>query len=375
MKIAFLSVFYPYRGGIAQFNAHLLEALGVENEVKAYNFSRQYPDFLFPGKTQFVSPQDKATPVESRRILDSVNPFSWRKTARAILREKPDIVVFSYWMSFFAISLGVVARILRRHGVKTITVVHNAIPHEPKFFDKPLTRWFFKKNDLLVSMCDTVTADIRALVPNATIVQHPHPVYDHFGERIPRAEAQRQLGLDPDLHTLLFFGLIRDYKGLDLLIDAMPLLGPDYQLVIAGESYGSFEKYAAQIAASGCAERIKVFNRYIDDEEVPAFFSAADVCVLPYRSATQSGITAIALHFEVPLVATPVGGLAESIEKPGIGLMTSDLSAQAIAEAVRQLYDEGPQIYSARIHEAKKQMTWKFFADKILSFYTQYFAH
>ena len=375
MKIAFLSVFYPYRGGIAQFNAHLLEAFGVENEVKAYNFSQQYPDFLFPGKTQYVSPQDKATPVESKRILDSVNPFSWRKTARAILREKPDIVVFSYWMSFFAISFGVVARILRRHGVKTITIVHNAIPHEPKFFDKPLTRWFFKKNDLLVSMCNPVTADIRTLVPDATIVQHPHPIYDHFGARIPAAEAKQQLGLDPNLRTLLFFGLIRDYKGLDLLIDAMPLLGPEYQLVIAGESYGSFEKYDTQIAASGCADRIHVFNRYIDDDEVPRFFSAADVCVLPYKSATQSGITAIAMHFETPLVATPVGGLAETIEGPGIGLMTRDISAAALADTIRQLYDEDPATFAARIREAKKSMTWDVLAEQIVSFYTQHFAH
>ena len=334
--------------------------------MKAFNFTRQYPDFLFPGKTQYVTPEDKAMPVESVRILDSANPLTWRKTARAILREKPDVVVFSYWMSYFAVSLCPVARILRRHGVKTVSVVHNAVPHEPKWFDKPLARWFFKKNDLLVSMCDAVTADIHSLCPDARIVQRPHPVYDHFGTRIPREEAQRQLGLDPQRRTLLFFGLIRDYKGLDLLIDAMPLLGPRYQLVIAGESYGSFEKYEAQIAASGCADRIKVFNRYIDDEEVPKFFSAADLCVLPYKSATQSGITAIALHFEVPVVATPVGGLAESIEKPGIGLMTAGISSQSLAETIPQLYDSGLDTFIANIRNAKQSMTWEVFAEKIL---------
>ena len=366
MKIAFLSVFYPYRGGIAQFNAHLLQALGRDNEVKAFNFTRQYPDFLFPGKTQYVTPEDKAMPVESVRILDSANPLTWRKTARAILREKPDVVVFSYWMSYFAVSLCPVARILRRHGVKTVSVVHNAVPHEPKWFDKPLARWFFKKNDLLVSMCDAVTADIRSLCPDARIVQRPHPVYDHFGTRIPREEAQRQLGLDPQRRTLLFFGLIRDYKGLDLLIDAMPLLGPEYQLVIAGESYGSFEKYEAQIAASGCADRIRVFNRYIADEEVAGFFSAADICVLPYRSATQSGVTAIALHFETPVVATPVGGLAECVERPGIGVMAERISAEALAQAICQLEETGPDTFSARIREVKKEMTWSAFAKALL---------
>ena len=366
MRIAFLSTFYPYRGGIAQFNAHLYEALGKDHEVTAFNFTRQYPDFLFPGKTQYVTPEDKAVPVDTVRILDSANPLTWRRSARRILQEKPDIVVFGYWMSYFAVSLTPVAKILRRNGVKVTTVVHNAIPHEPKFFDKPLARRFFKKCDLLVSMCDAVTTDIRSLCPDARIVQQPHPVYDHFGKKLDKAEARKSLGIDQNLRTLLFFGLIRDYKGLDLLIDAMKQLGPEYQLVVAGESYGSFEKYEKQIAASGCAGRIHAFNRYIDDEEVPRFFSAADACVLPYRSATQSGITAIAMHFEVPMVATPVGGLAESIERPGTGRMASGVSAGAIGEAVGKLFDDGLEYYVENIRKAKKTMTWEAFGAKIL---------
>ena len=199
MRIAFLSVFYPYRGGIAQFNAHLLEAMGRDHEVRAFNFTRQYPDFLFPGKTQYVTPEDKAVPVESTRLLDSINPFTWRETAREILRWKPDVVIFSYWMSFFAPALGRVAARLRRHGVKIVTVVHNAIPHEPKFFDNPLARWFFQKCDRLVSMCDAVTTDIRSLCPDAAIVQFPHPVYDHFGAQEDKTAAQQALGLVPGL--------------------------------------------------------------------------------------------------------------------------------------------------------------------------------
>lgn len=374
MKIAFLSTFYPYRGGIAQFNAHLYQALSKQHEVKAFNFTRQYPDFLFPGQTQYVTPEDKAVPVETVRILDSANPLTWCRAARAILREKPDLVVFGYWMSYFAVSLTPVARILRKHGVKTVTVVHNAIPHEPKFFDKPLARRFFRQNDTLVSMCDAVTADIRSLCPEARVVQRPHPVYDHFGEKRDKFEARQALGLDPDLRTLLFFGLIRDYKGLDLLIDALPLLGEGYQLVIAGECYGSFDKYQSRIAATGMGANIKVFNRYIGDDEVPLFFSAADVCVLPYRSATQSGITAISLHFDLPVVATPVGGLAESIEKPGIGLMTSAISADAIADAIRAFYAANPDTFVENIRQAKATMTWEVFAGKILDFYTQHFA-
>jgi len=371
MKIAFLSTFYPFRGGIAQFNAHLFQALSEANTVKAYNFPRQYPGFLFPGKTQYVTPNDKATPVETVRILDSANPLTWRKTARTILREKPDIAVFGYWMSYFAISLTPVVRQLRKHGVKIVTVVHNAIPHEPRFFDKPLARRFFRQNDLLVSMCDAVSDDIRSLCPEIPVLQQSHPVYDHFGKKADKFQSRLDLGLDPDLRTLLFFGLIRDYKGLDLLIDALPLLGEGYQLVIAGESYGSFDKYDSHIAATGLGSNIKVFNRYIDDAEVPRFFSAADVCVLPYRSATQSGITAIALHFDLPLVATPVGGLAESVERPGIGVMTRNVSAEGIADAVHTLFGTGPDHFIENIRKAKATMTWKAFADNILSFYTQ----
>ncbi len=366
MKIAFLSVFYPYRGGIAQFNAQLLEALGREHEVRAFNFTRQYPGFLFPGQTQYVTPQDKATPVESTRLLDSANPLTWRKTGKAILRWNPDIVVFSYWNSYFVPSLLPVAKMMRRHGVCTVTVVHNAIPHEPKPYDKPLARRFFRQSDILVSMCDAVTTDIRSLCPHARIVQWPHPVYDHFGEKMDRMEARQALGIDAQKRTLLFFGLIRDYKGLDLLIDAMPLLGPGYQLVIAGESYGSFDKYKEQIAASGCADRIHVFTRYIDDAEVPRFFSAADLCVLPYRSATQSGITAISLHFDLPLAATPVGGLPESIGETGVGVMARGASPEAIAEAIRDYFDGKEAGCRAAIAAFKRTATWKHFAEEVV---------
>ena len=368
MRIAFLSTFYPFRGGIAQFNADLYEEFGKNHDVKAFTFTRQYPAFLFPGTTQYVTPEDKAKQVDSEAVLDTVNPFSWRPAARRIAAWKPDLVIMKYWMSYLAPSLGTVARRLRKKGIPVITVLDNVIPHEPKFFDKPFSRWFLRQNSGCVAMSEAVLRDMLSLTPDKPHILQPHPLYDHFGARISRTEAQQALGLDPGRRTLLFFGLIRDYKGLDLLIDALPLLGPSYQLVIAGESYGSFDKYAAQIAASGCADRIKVFNRYIDDEEVPRFFSAADVCVLPYKSATQSGITAIALHFEVPVIATPVGGLAESIEKPGTGLMTDGISAEAVADAVRRFYAAGPDAFATRIRTVRETCTWPAFAEALLRF-------
>lgn len=375
MRIAFLSVFYPFRGGIAQFNANLYEEFVKQHEVKAFTFTRQYPSFLFPGKTQYVTPEDKAKPVDSEAILDTANPFSWFSAARKVAAWKPDLVILRYWMSYFAPSLGTVARILRRKGIPTIAIIDNMIPHEPHFFDRPFARWFLRPVDGCVVMSGSVRDDMLSLAPGKPFVLQPHPLYNHFGEKTDRDTARRQLGLDPTRKTLLFFGLIRDYKGLDLLIDAMPLLGPDYQLVIAGESYGSFEKYERQIADSGCADRIRVFNRYIGDEEVPVFFSAADLCVLPYKSATQSGITAISLHFDLPVVATRVGGLAETIEKPGVGLMADDISAEAVARAIRTYGETGPETFADRIRAVKEQLTWPAFCQKIFEFSTQLLSH
>ena len=374
MRIAFLSTFYPFRGGIAQFNANLYEEMGRHHEVKAFTFTCQYPSFLFPGKTQYVTPEDKAVQIDSEAVLHTANPFSWWSAARKIAAWKPDLVIMKYWMSYLAPSLGTVARLLRKKGIRVLTILDNVIPHEAKFFDKPFSRWFLKQNDSCVAMSEAVRADARSLAPEVPCALQAHPLYDHFGQKTDKFVAREALFLDPDLRTLLFFGLIRDYKGLDLLIDAMPLLGPGYQLVIAGESYGSFDKYKEQIAASGCADRIHVFTRYIDDAEVPRFFSAADLCVLPYRSATQSGITAIALHFEVPLVATPVGGLAESIERPGIGLMAEGISARDLATAIERIWEKGPDFYAERISHYKKDLSWDVFARKILDACTQFFT-
>ena len=369
MRVAFLSTFYPFRGGIAQFNANLYEAMGREHEVKAFTFTCQYPSFLFPGKTQYVTEQDKAKVIDSTAVLNTANPLTYFSTARKIAAWKPDVVVMKYWMSYLAPSLGTVARILRRKGIKVVTILDNVIPHETKFFDKPFSKWFLKQNDLCVAMSGSVLADMLSLAPQVPHISQPHPLYDHFGEKMDRPQAQAQLGLEADLKTLLYFGLIRDYKGLDLLIDAFGRLPEDYQLVIAGESYGSFDKYEQQIAALPESQRarIKVFNRYIGDEEVPAFFSAADVCVLPYRSATQSGITAISLHFDLPLVATPVGGLPQSIGEVGIGLMTRDSSPEAIADGISDYFAGQAERWNEAIAALKRSATWDNLARAIIT--------
>ena len=369
MKVALLSCLYPYRGWIAQFNASLLTELGKSHEVKAFNFTRQYPDMLFPGKTQKVTPDDEAIPVESEAVLDSVNPFSWIKTARRIREWGPDILILRYWMSFFAPCLGYVARHMAP-GCKVIAILDNVIPHEPHFFDAPLTKYFLKGVDGCVTLCKEVGQDLAALNPDKPRTVIPHPIYSHFGAKMERGEAEKVLGIRPGMKNLLFFGLIREYKGLDILLEAFDRLSQDYQLVIAGEPYGSFDKYRELIDKSPGKERIHVFNEYIKDSEVSKFFSASDLVVLPYRSATQSGIRGICCHFEIPMVVTDVGGLKETIGDAGIGLVSPDCTPEGIATMVRKFFAD-PSVRescSASFRREKEEHSWKKFAEDIVSF-------
>jgi glycosyltransferase involved in cell wall biosynthesis len=369
MKIAILSPFYPYRGGIAQFSAMLYLALEKTHEVKAFSFSRLYPGFLFPGKTQFVDEIDADFPVSSERTLDSINPFSYEKTAKAIEKFQPDILLIAYWMSFFGPAYGHIANRLK-NKTKIITLLHNAIPHEPKFFDKAFSKLLFDRTRGFLVLSDTVKKDILLLYPQANVCLKAHPLYDHFGEKIDKKEAIQTLGLDFGKKTLLFFGLIRDYKGLDLLIDAMPLLDDSYQLIIAGECYGSFEKYQRQIDALSGENRILVLNRYIDNKEVPILFSVADLLVLPYKSATQSGVVPVAYHFEIPIVATNVGGLKESIEGAGTGLICLP-EAGSLAQTIQEVFQVGADKFIANIKEEKKNLSWEVFADALIEFANQ----
>lgn len=366
MRFAFLSAFPPYRGGIAQFSTALVKELRKEHPVSAFTFSRQYPGMLFPGTSQYDA--GLVDEVGAERTLDSINPLSWTRTAKLMLRTTPKVAVLRYWMPFFAPAMGTVAGRLRTNGVKVVTIVDNAIPHEPHFYDAPLTRWFFRKCHGLVAMTAAVEQDILALCPQARVTRMPHPLYDHFGAPMATVEARRELGLPADARVLLFFGLIRDYKGLDLLIDAVGLLDRRYHLVIAGEPYGDFSGYRKQIEASSMRENIHVHARFIGDKEVPVFFGAADAVVLPYRSATQSGITAIAHHFGVPVVATDVGGLREALDNGRAGVLVPTASAHAIEAGILQLFSQDQAQVHSRIAALREALSWKRFADGLVDF-------
>jgi len=368
MRIAFLSALYPYRGGIAQFSGALFRALEAEHTVKAFNFSKQYPSFLFPGETQFVKPEDHADEIPSERTLNSVQPLSYYQTAKSIRAFQPDLYISNYWMTFFGPAMGTVAKKLDK-GTKRIAVLHNLVPHEKRFFDAAANKFFLKHHDGFVVLSDAVERDLLQQKPDAKVLKVQHPVYSHFGNRIPREEAMQELGLDPGKKTILFFGIIRDYKGLDLLIEAFAALKGEYQLLVAGEIYGSFDKYARQIDSLGISQDVHLYNKYIADQEVHRFFSAADVCVLPYRSATQSGITAISQHFCVPLIVTDVGGLKETIRHNENGLVVSRPDAALISETLENYFTSGMgERFSRQLETENQENSWPSLAAKIVRF-------
>ena len=369
MKIALLSCFYPYRGGISQFNTYLYEELGKRNIVKAFNFTRQYPEILFPGKTQYVTQDDEAVPVESISLLDTANPFSYIKTYKAIKEWGPDVLIVRYWMSWFAPSLGYITRRMKKH-CKVISILDNVIPHEPHFFDAPLTKYFLKGSTGSVTLCEAVSKDLLKLSPDKKYTVIQHPLYSHFGQKLQREEAERKLGLEPGKKNLLFFGLIRAYKGLDILLEAFGKLSEDYQLIIAGEPYGSFDKYQEIIDSLPNKDRIRMCLKYIKDSEVKDYFSAADLAVLPYRSATQSGISSVSDHLEVPMIVTDVGGLKETIGDRGTGLVSPEGTPEAICKEILRYFSDRSIADRCieNIRLEKERLSWKTFARKLMDF-------
>jgi len=372
MNIAYLSTFYPFRGGIAQFNAKLFREFEKHHDITAWTFTRQYPNILFPGTSQFVTDDDNPDRINAHRILDTINPFTYWTSASRIAKSKPDLMITKFWMPFFGSSLGQVSRILKNKGVKNISILDNVKPHEKRPGDDWLINFFLKQNHGFIVMSEAVKNDLLEYKSDAKYKLVPHPLYDHFPSRISRQDACRMLNIDPQRKIILFFGFIRGYKGLDLLIEAMEHLPDDYLLLIAGEVYGSFDDYERQIREKNLFAKVKLFVRYISDNEVPNFFSAADVCVLPYKTATQSGIVGISYHYELPIIATDVGGLNEMIVPYGTGMMVRKPEQHLISAAIGDYFNMNlrPQ-FEENIRNYKKIANWEVLAAKILELYDE----
>jgi len=358
MKIAYLSTFYPFRGGIAQFNANLYNELKKENEIIAYNYITQYPSILFPGSTQLVQQGDLAEPISAEAILSTVNPITYFTAAGKINKFAPDIIITKFWMPFFAPALGTVYKLLNKH-TKKIAILDNVIPHEKRPGDMQLIRYFLNNTDAFVVMSDAVKKDLLSIKPSAKFKEVIHPLYNHFGDKIDKVTARERLNLPQNKKYLLFFGFIRDYKGLDNLIESMNLLNEDYHLLICGEVYGSFDKYQELINKNNLNDRVHLFNKYIADNEVAEYFCASDVCVLPYKTATQSGIVGISYYFDLPVIATDTGGLKSMIEPYNSGVMIEKSEPNLIKDAIIQYFNAEINLFIQNINNYKKEASWE----------------
>jgi len=370
MRISIVSSAYPLRGGIAQYTALLYAHLCKHgHEVKVVTFKRQYPTLFFPGKTQMEKSKDESVRIPSCVILDSVAQHTWFRAAKKIREYQPDLLLFNYWMPFFAPCFGTIARLVkRRHEVKAGYICHNVIPHERRFGDNVLTRWALRVADFFVVQSKTVENDLLSLLPTAKYQHIPHPLYDVYGELLEKQVARDKLAIHSD-KVLLFFGYIRAYKGLHLLIHAMPeiLRKVTTKLLVVGEFYEDQDKYRTLIDDLGLTSHVIIEANFVPNEQVHQYFSAADVVVLPYKSATQSGIVQIAYHFNKPCIVTNVGGLAEVVLQNETGFVVEPDDPVAIANAVVRFYTENCEIrFAAAINREKHKYSWDKLVDAII---------
>lgn len=363
MKIVILGTAHPYRGGLATFNDRLaLQFVNENNNVEVCTFKLQYPSFLFPGKTQFTdSPAPKNLKIE--RKINSCNPLNWIKVGKEIALKKPDLVIFAYWMSFMAPCMGTIARVIRKYcEAKLISLTHNMIPHEPNFLDKFLPNYFVKTMDGFIALSKSVIEDINKFDKrNCPKIFSPHPIYDHYGERLNRNEALKALNLPTEDKYVLFFGFIRAYKGLDLLLKAFAnqkLKNKNIKLIVAGEFYSDEKNYQSLIDELEIREQVILRTDFIPDSEVNKYFSAADIVAQPYKTATQSGVTQIAYHFEKPMLVTNVGGLAEIVPHQKVGYVVNP-DAEEIADALIDYFEtDRMEQFEKNMAEEKKKYLW-----------------
>lgn len=361
MKTVILGTAWPYRGGMADFNERLAHEFQKEgDELQIWTFTLQYPSFLFPGKTQY-SPDPEPSDLKIVRKLSSVNPFSWLSTGRQIRKEKPDLLIVPFWMPFMGPCLGTVARKARKSGIRTVAVLHNMIPHEHKPGDRILARYFTRSVDGFTALSESVLADISLFDKIKPRQFCRHPLYDSFGEHATRDESLQFLKLDPNFRYMLFFGLIRDYKGLDLLLRAYAdsrFRKMDVRLIVAGEFYGSSDKYFELEKQLGLEGLVIWKSDFVPNGEVRYYFGAADLVVQPYRSATQSGISQIAYHFEKPMLVTNVGGLPEIVPNGKAGLVVNPDPAE-IADGMADFFENSrQQQFTEGIISEKAKYSW-----------------
>jgi glycosyltransferase involved in cell wall biosynthesis len=367
--IVILGSAYPLRGGgLSTFNERLArEFMHQGHRVTIYTFSLQYPSFLFPGKTQYSS-EPAPLDLDIRVKLNSVNPLSWFKVGRELCKLKPDILIVRYWLPFLGPSLGTVCRQVRKNRhTKLICIADNVIPHEKRPGDNAFTKYFLGSVHAFVTMSDQVKKDLESFNTGKPFVLTDHPLYDNFGEPVSKQEARKHLGISENDKLILFFGFIRQYKGLDMLLESMAderIRKAGIRLLVAGEFYQDKKTYLEQIEKSGISNSVILHSDFIADQEVKYYCCAADFIIQPYRHATQSGVTPLAYHFEIPMVVTNVGGLPAMVRDRETGLIAEPRSS-SITDHILEAYALGVGHFLPGIKEAKKKYSWKKMVDTI----------
>lgn len=361
MRLGIASTFPPYRGGIAQFNAAMARALEAHgHQVECVTWKRQYPTLLFPGTSQW---EPGATLGDARMpaLLDSIGPLSWKETGRH-LAQQSEIVVLPFWHAALAPALTGVAREARRRGVRKVyALMHNASSHDGRLWDQMLSRRFLKAVDGVITLSEPVSQTLSEWQPHTLF----HPLYDQHSVATRKSEARRKLGLKDEAHVHLFFGLIRPYKGLSVLLKALSMLPENHEVIVAGECYGSWEPYAREISKLGLESRVHIHNEFIDDRDVPVFFAASDNLVLPYLQASQSGVTALALHHEKRVIASDVGDLSQSIVPELTGRLVPAGNADALSAAMSKPWMAQPKDVQDAFGQIKKRLSWSAWAAQL----------
>jgi glycosyltransferase involved in cell wall biosynthesis len=372
-KLVIIGPAWPLRGGLSAFDeklARTFSSQGIETSIET--FSLQYPSFLFPGKTQYTE-QPAPKNIKINAGINSINPFNWIKMGLQLKQAKPDLIIVRFWLPFFGPCLGTILRIAKwNKHTKVISIVDNMIPHERRIGDKLFTQYFANAIDGFLTMSAKVSKDVR-IFSHKPIVLSPHPIFDHFGESITKENARNLLNLPPTDKIILFFGFIRKYKGLDLLLKAMatPVIrNSGIKLMIVGEFYEDATPYYTLIKELGLAEIVILHNKFVPDAEVKKYVCSADFIIQPYINATQSGVTPLAYHFEKPMLVTNVGGLADTVPNDKVGIVVEP-NVDAIAQGIEKLYEKGASNYIPNIIEEKKKYSWETMASNFLILYQQ----
>lgn len=373
-KVIIIGSAHPLRGGgIATFNERLARQFMLQGfDTTIYTFSLQYPSFLFPGTTQY-STEPAPKDLNIKVCINSINPLNWVKVGNEIKRLLPSIVVVRYWLPLMGPALGTILRIIKKNRhTKIICIADNVIPHEKRPGDTSFTKYFIKPVDAFITLSEKVLTDLRTFTQKPAELEL-HPLYDNFGEQLEKSVARQHLGLDVNDKIILFFGFIRKYKGLDMLLDAMAnekVKASGIKLMIAGEFYGDKEIYEQQIQKLQIKNQLILKTDFIPDSEVKYYLSAADFIIQPYRSATQSGVTPLAYHFEKPMLVTNVGGLPSFVPHEKAGLV-AEPNADDIAAKILRLYELGEDYFLPHLREEKKKYSWHLLVDSIIQLVSQ----